>query len=215
MLDHFDILAPVYDRLIGPPDPARLTALLRLPTDGWLLDAGGGTGRVAAGLRPFVGGLIIGVADSGDTAIGSQPVLGALLALAGAIAVAVYLVIGRSLRAKLPLLPYIWLVYSMAAVFLILLVVVTATPIVGFSAAGYFWIVVMALAPQLIGHTSFNYALRYIPATVVGIITQAEPVGAAIAAFFIFGQLPLPAQIIGSLLILGGVTLASLGQSQR
>jgi SAM-dependent methyltransferase len=59
MLDHFDILAPVYDRLIGPPDPARLTALLRLPTDGWLLDAGGGTGRVAAGLRPFVGGLII------------------------------------------------------------------------------------------------------------------------------------------------------------
>lgn len=59
MLDHFDILAPVYDRLIGPPDPARLMALLRLPTDGWLLDAGGGTGRVAAGLRPFVRGLIV------------------------------------------------------------------------------------------------------------------------------------------------------------
>ncbi|MGQ9549664.1 MAG: class I SAM-dependent methyltransferase [Roseiflexus sp.] len=59
MLDHFDILAPVYDRLIGPPDPARLQRLLRLPTNGWLLDAGGGTGRVAAGLRPFVGGLVI------------------------------------------------------------------------------------------------------------------------------------------------------------
>ncbi len=60
MFDHFDILAPVYERVIGPPDPARLKRLLRLPTDGWLLDAGGGTGRVAATLRPFVGGLIVG-----------------------------------------------------------------------------------------------------------------------------------------------------------
>ncbi|NWG18795.1 MAG: methyltransferase domain-containing protein [Chloroflexi bacterium] len=59
MPDHFDILAPVYDRLIGPPDPARLRALLRLPVSGWLLDAGGGTGRVAAALRPYVGGLVI------------------------------------------------------------------------------------------------------------------------------------------------------------
>lgn len=60
MLDHFDILAPVYERVIGPPDPTRLKDLLRLPTDGWLLDAGGGTGRVAATLRPFVGGLVVG-----------------------------------------------------------------------------------------------------------------------------------------------------------
>lgn len=60
MLDHFDILAPVYERVIGPPDPTRLKTLLCLPTDGWLLDAGGGTGRVAATLRPFVGGLVVG-----------------------------------------------------------------------------------------------------------------------------------------------------------
>lgn len=60
MLDHFDILAPIYERVIGPPDPLRLKALLHLPTDGWLLDAGGGTGRVAATLRPFVGGLVVG-----------------------------------------------------------------------------------------------------------------------------------------------------------
>ncbi|GIW00127.1 class I SAM-dependent methyltransferase [Roseiflexus sp.] len=60
MFDHFDILAPVYERVIAPPEPTRLKTLLRLPTDGWLLDAGGGTGRVAATLRPFVGGLIVG-----------------------------------------------------------------------------------------------------------------------------------------------------------
>lgn len=56
---HFDFLAPFYDRVISPPAIERLAAALILPTPGWLLDAGGGTGRVAAGLRPWVGRLVI------------------------------------------------------------------------------------------------------------------------------------------------------------
>lgn len=59
MIDHFGLLAPLYDRVIGPPDPARLRELLRLPDHGRLLDAGGGTGRVAAQLRPLVGGIVV------------------------------------------------------------------------------------------------------------------------------------------------------------
>ena len=59
MFDHFEFLAPVYDRLIGPPDPTQLRQLLQLPITGWLLDAGGGTGRVSAQLRPWVGKLVI------------------------------------------------------------------------------------------------------------------------------------------------------------
>ncbi len=59
MLDHFGFLAPFYDRVIGPPDPARLQELLRLPVAGRLLDAGGGTGRVSSQLRPFVDQLYI------------------------------------------------------------------------------------------------------------------------------------------------------------
>lgn len=59
MRDHFDILAPIYDRVIGPPSPERLRDLLRLPADGWLLDAGGGTGRIARLLRPLVDHLVI------------------------------------------------------------------------------------------------------------------------------------------------------------
>lgn len=59
MIDHFDALAPLYDQLIGPPDPARLRALLDLPTTGWVLDAGGGTGRIAAQLRAVTGNLVL------------------------------------------------------------------------------------------------------------------------------------------------------------
>ena len=59
MIDHFGLLAPVYDRLITPPDPDRLHQLLRLPADGALLEVGGGTGRVAQLLAPLVGTLIV------------------------------------------------------------------------------------------------------------------------------------------------------------
>lgn len=59
MPDHFDFLASFYERVIPPPDPAELTGLLRLPTTGRLLDAGGGTGRVSAALRDKVGTLVV------------------------------------------------------------------------------------------------------------------------------------------------------------
>ncbi len=59
MFDHFNLLAPIYDRVIPPPDAGRLRELLGLPIDGKMLDAGGGTGRVSAQLRPFVGELVL------------------------------------------------------------------------------------------------------------------------------------------------------------
>lgn len=59
MLDHFNILAPIYDRLMGAPDVARLALLLRLPSRGCLLDLGGGTGRVSSPLRGRVGRVVV------------------------------------------------------------------------------------------------------------------------------------------------------------
>jgi demethylmenaquinone methyltransferase/2-methoxy-6-polyprenyl-1,4-benzoquinol methylase len=59
MLNHFDLLAPIYDRVMPPPDPARLREILQLPTAGHVLEAGGGTGRVSARLHPLVGRLVI------------------------------------------------------------------------------------------------------------------------------------------------------------
>jgi len=50
----FDLIAPIYDRLINAPDPEQIIALLDLPTNGVLLDVGGGTGRMASRLLPHV-----------------------------------------------------------------------------------------------------------------------------------------------------------------
>ncbi|HYO89518.1 MAG TPA: DMT family transporter [Candidatus Limnocylindrales bacterium] len=162
----------------------------------------------------FAGGIGIAAAGTGGEEA-ANPALGALLALAGALAFACYLVIGRSLRRKLPLLPYVWLVYSAAAVFLIALAILTSTPVTGFPADGYFWILLMALFPQLIGHTSFNFALRYLSATYVGIAAQMEPIGSGIAALIVFREIPTAGQLFGSVLIVAGVLLATYGQARR
>lgn len=170
---------------------------------------------IALGLAlALAGGIIIGVTGT-DGGSGSQPVLGAGLALAGAMAFAAYLVIGRKLRAKLPLVPYIWLVYSSTAICLLVMILVTGTPVTGYPLSGFGWVVLTALIPQLIGHSSFNFALRYLSATYVSIATQLEPIASAFMAFFVFKQVPTFLQAIGSLIILTGVTLASIGQSKR
>lgn len=56
---HFDLIAFAYDRLLGPPNVGDLAEMLRLPIRGWMLDAGGGTGRVSLPLRPHVGGVVV------------------------------------------------------------------------------------------------------------------------------------------------------------
>ena len=167
-------------------------------------------------LMSVLGSIIATLASSGNGfGAGEKPVLGSLLALTGAVCVAIYLVIGRNLRARLNLLPYIWLVYSCAAIILLIVVIVGHVPTTGFPAQSYVWLVAVALLPQLVGHSSFNYALKYVSATFVGITTQLEPILSALVAIPVFGEIPGLLQIIGSATILVGVALASIGQNRN
>lgn len=161
----------------------------------------------------ILGSVIVALPASGSIQFDANT--GSLLALIGAVAVAAYFVIGRNLRATLSLLPYIWLVYSCAAIFLLILVAITKTPVLGYSLKGYLLLVATALIPQLIGHSSLNFALRYFPASYVGIAGQLEPVLSAIVAFLLLAELPTGIQIVGSVIIIIGVILASLGQTQK
>lgn len=161
----------------------------------------------------LTGGAMIAL-NGGDGGPASDPLLGGALALLGAVAVAVYLVVGRKLRATLSLTPYICLVYGTGALALLAGVLLTGAEITGYSAAGYGWVVAVALVPQLIGHSALNYALAYLPATYVSISTQLEPVLSAIAAYFIFAEAPGFWQVAGGAVIMTGVLVASVGQSR-
>jgi drug/metabolite transporter (DMT)-like permease len=164
------------------------------------------------------GGVIIALGSVGGTS--EQPIdsgrnlIGILLSLVGSIAVAVYFVVGRKLRTVLPIIPYVWVIYGIGGIILGTIVILRGEKILGFENVGYLWLLCCAIFPQLIGHSSLNYAVGYLPATLVSMITQLEPIGSAILAFFLFQEVPLPVQILGSVVLLCGVMMASFGQSQ-
>lgn len=163
------------------------------------------------------GGLFLAIPSGGSSGFagGTNPVLGGVLALLGALAVAVYLTIGRKLRADLALVPYIWIVYGIGGLSLLLVLVVTGVPLVGYSAAGYGWLVALAVIPQLIGHSALNYAVKYMSATYISVLTKLEPIVSAIIAYFAFAEVPSVWEVLGSVFILVGVVVASLRQQRR
>jgi drug/metabolite transporter (DMT)-like permease len=166
----------------------------------------------------IVGGIVIafGSGGSSDQQIDSgRNLIGILLSTIGSIAGAVYYIVGRKLRPKLPIFPYIWVIYGIGGIVLSIAVLLTGTQILGFEGIAYVWLLACAIFPQLIGHSSLNYAVGYMPATLVSMITQLEPIGSAILAFLLFRETPLPIQILGSAILLAGVVMASLGQAQN
>lgn len=130
---------------------------------------------------------------------------GDLLALAGAWAITGYLLIGRRLRATVDLVPYIFLVYSMAALSLLAVMAVLRIPVLGYSPLTYLWLALLALVPQLIGHSTYNWALRFLPAAIVAILTLGEPIGSATLAYFLLHEQPTAMVLVGGALILAGI----------
>jgi len=140
-----------------------------------------------------------------------RAMLGNILALLGAWTVTGYLIIGRKLRAtrSVSLVPYIFMVYGFAAVALIVIMFASGNSPLGYAPKTYGWIFLLAVLPQLIGHSTYNWALKYLPAALVAVITLGEPIGSAILAFFILSETPSLAVMVGGVFILSGIYLAS------
>jgi drug/metabolite transporter (DMT)-like permease len=162
---------------------------------------------LAAGIMvAAVGSVVISWGDLGQ---GQDQLVGDLLALTGAVMIAGYLMIGRKVRARRSLIVYVALVYGVAMVTVTLLVAVTGQPVLGFSPAAYGWLLALGLVPQLIGHSTLNWALRLLSATYVSIVTLAEPIGSAILAFLVLGESLTAATVVGGVLVLAGIYVAS------
>jgi len=157
----------------------------------------------------LLGSLLIFLSDSQQASAGSQPMTGNLLALAGSWFFSAYLLIGRRLRVGLTLTLYIWLAYGIAALFLFGATVATAQPVAGFSQLGWLALLGMALGPQLVGHTSYNWALKHVSPAFVAVVTLGEPVGCALLAYVFFSETLAPLQSVGFALLLVGIYLAA------
>jgi drug/metabolite transporter (DMT)-like permease len=166
------------------------------------------TPRLGSGLALALGGsALISLAEA-RAAISARPFLGNALALAGALAVSGYWLIGRRLRRRLPLVPYVTVVYGTAAALLIVAALLLRQRLGGFVPATYGWFLLLALLPQLLGHSSFNWALGQLPASYVAIATLGEPIGAAILAYAFLGETPTRLKLLAAAMVLAGIYLA-------
>jgi drug/metabolite transporter (DMT)-like permease len=159
-----------------------------------------------------IGGAIIGF---GDFAIGGNALWGDFLAVVGAMCAAVYLLLGRNLRRKLSLLAYVVVCYGSAAVLLWLIVIFLDLPITAYSADTFaaFW--AMALISQILGHSSYNWALKWFSTSFIAVALLGEPIGSTIMAYIIFNEGLTWTKFIGGLFILSAIYIAASGEKSE
>jgi drug/metabolite transporter (DMT)-like permease len=171
------------------------------------------SGRGALGIAlSLIGAVLI---SGGDLGLSPRAAFGDVLALLGAIMAAAYFLSGRSMRRRLSLVPYVAICYATCAVLLAAVVGFAGEPFTGFPANVWLLFVLMALVPQFLGHTVFNYLLAAVEASVVAIAVTGEPVGATLLAFAFFGEVPRWTAFAGGALILAGIYVTISAQARR
>jgi drug/metabolite transporter (DMT)-like permease len=133
----------------------------------------------------ILGAAMIAFADAdGDR----DSLWGDLLALVGAVSFSVYFLAGRILRRQLSTGAYVVMSYSVGAITLWISAFVLQAPLLGFSWQIFGMFALIALVPQVIGHTSFNWALKYLSAPTVSVLMLGEPIGVSILAYLLLGE---------------------------
>lgn len=157
-------------------------------------------------LLSVLGAFVIGY---GDYTLEGDELWGDALALAGGLCMAGYLLMGRKLRQKLSLIAYVSVCYGSAAIILWITVILLGFPVWGFSGKTVAAFLSMALFPQLIGHSCYNWALKYFSASFIAVSLLGEPVGSIFLAYLIFDEGLTLLKVIGGLFILTAIVLAA------
>ena len=169
------------------------------------------TAIVISIIMSIAGSIILTCSDGGliIRSLNQKALMGDVFALLGAIAVSGYFIIGSYLRRSMDIIHYITLVYGFAALFSLCFSFAFNERMFGYKTSSYIFMVLLAVVPQLIGHTSFNWALKYAKTSVVSIATLGEPIGATILAYIIFRQGVNLIQGIGMTIILTSIFVAA------
>ena len=170
--------------------------------------------RVWIGLLLAVTGSMLVALASSLTAsnqidLGSAPMIGAAIAVSGAVAMSIYMLVGRAMRDVLPSLAYSWLIFIVAAIFTTLLAFYLDLPFTGYTRTAVYWILIVTFVTQILGHVPINYSLQYFPATYVSLAMQGAVILMAIFAFVAFQEVPTLPEIIGSIVIAAGIFIAT------
>ena len=154
----------------------------------------------------FLGSILIAC---GDSDAGAMHLYGDVLSLLAAIAVAVYTLLGRTVREKVSTTVYTYVVYTACALLLVLTCFLQRENLSGYGFSPVIVGFLLSVFSKILGHSIFSWCLKFFSPSFVSASKLCEPVVAAIAAGFLFGEMPGYMQVAGSVLILGGVLFYS------
>lgn len=164
--------------------------------------------------------MIIALAGSfiiswGDFQIGGMALFGDMLALLGALAITVYFLIGQQLRRSLSLMTYTFIVYSMSSVTLIIYNLILNNDFTGYSSSNWLIFIILAIIPTFLGHTVFNWALKWLSTSTISMAIVFEPIGASILAYFLLGEIVTASQWLGGAVVIFGLFLFTMSTSRK
>ncbi|WP_226682380.1 DMT family transporter [Sutcliffiella horikoshii] len=154
---------------------------------------------IVSGLMAIVGSVII---SWGDFRISGMALFGDILALVACALVTAYLLFGQDVRKRLSLITYTFIVYGFCCVTLFFYVLISGEPLTGYSSTDWIWFIMLAIIPTLLGHSFFNWAVKYISTNVISMSILFEPIGAALLAYFILNEMVTWTQFTGGLLVM-------------
>ena len=150
----------------------------------------------------------VGLMTTGG-AVGEASLTGDGLALLGAVLAAIYLRLGQAVRQRVGTSASMGAMCAVAAAVVFAAAGVADTQLVGWSWETWALIAGAVLGPQLVGHQGFTYAVRWVPASTVALVVLLEPVGAALLAVIVLGEVPPAMAWVGAALVLLGVGVAT------
>ncbi len=163
-----------------------------------------------------VGSVLIALGDNNSLSSNHNSLLGAILALTGAMMASLYIICGRQAQHKgLSLTNYIAIAYTTSALILFPLPLLFGASYQGYPKAVYVYGLLMAILSQIVGHTSLNWALRWLSPTIVTLCILVEPVGSSSLAWIFLGEIPSTRVILGGFILLLGVAIAVINQKSK
>ena len=142
-----------------------------------------------------------------DFQLSGTAFFGDMLALAACALITAYLLFGQEVRKRLSLITYTFLLYSISTITLFFYVLIKGESFGPYSSSNWIWFFLLALIPNLLGHSLFNWAVKWVSTNVISIAILFEPVGASILAFYILHEKLSAAQITGGIVVIAGILL--------
>lgn len=155
-----------------------------------------------SGIVAITGSIIIAY---GDFQVSGSALFGDVLALIACALITAYLLFGQDVRKRLSLVTYTFIVYGFSTITLFFYIIVKGESFGPYPMGEWMWFLLLALIPNLLGHTLFNWAVKWVSTNVISIAILFEPVGAAVLAYFILGELVSASQIVGGSIVIAGL----------